>query len=83
MTSQKVPFLGKRSLKGEIARNEAKVFGERYRTLERELVAKAKSAFYELYWTHQSISINEENRDLLKRFVKIAEVKYATGKATQ
>jgi outer membrane protein TolC len=55
----------------------------RYLTLEREIVAKAKSAFYELYWTHQSISINEENRNLLKRFVKIAEVKYATGKATQ
>ena len=83
MASQKVPFLGKRSLKGEVARNEAKVSGGRYLTLEREIVAKAKSAFYELYWTHQSISINEENRYLLKRFVKIAEVKYATGKATQ
>ena len=83
MASQKVPFPGKRSLKGEIARNEARVSGEKYRTLEREIVAKAKSAFYELYWTHQSIIIDEENRDLLKRFVKIAEVKYATGKATQ
>ncbi len=83
MASQKIPFLGKRSLKGEVARNEAKVSGGKYLTLEREIVAKAKSAFYELYWTHQSISINEGNRNLLKRFVKIAEVKYATGKATQ
>ncbi|MCP4254519.1 MAG: TolC family protein, partial [Candidatus Scalindua sp.] len=83
MASQKIPFLGKRSLKGEVARNEAKVSGGKYLTLEREIVAKAKSAFYELYWTHQSISINEENSNLLKRFVKIAEVKYATGKATQ
>ncbi len=81
--SQKVPFFGKLSLKGEVARSEARVSGERYRTLEREIVAKAKSAFYELYWTYQSISINEENSNLLKRFVKIAEVKYATGKATQ
>ena len=83
MASQKIPFLGKRSLKGEVARNEAKVSGGKYLTLEREIVAKAKSAFYELYWAQQSISINEENRNLLKRFVKIAEVKYATGKATQ
>jgi cobalt-zinc-cadmium efflux system outer membrane protein len=83
MASQKIPFLGKRSLKGEVARSEAKVSGGKYLTLEREIVAKAKSAFYELYWTHQSISINEGNRNLLKRFVKIAEVKYATGKATQ
>jgi outer membrane protein TolC len=81
--SQKVPFFGKRSLKGEIARNEAKASGGKYQTLERVIVAKAKSAFYELYWTHKSIRINEENIYLLKRFVKIAEVKYATGKATQ
>lgn len=81
--SQKVPFFGKLRLKGEIARNEAKVSEERYRTLEREIVAKAKSAFYTLYWAYKSISINEENRNLLKRFVKIAEIKYATGKATQ
>lgn len=83
IASQKVPFFGKLSLKEEVARNEAKVSEEKYRTLEREIIAKAKSAFYELYWTQKSISINDENRNLLKRFVKIAEVKYATGKATQ
>ncbi len=81
--SQKIPFYGKLRLKGEVAKNEANVSGEKYRTLERVIVAKAKSAFYELYWAHKSISINEENRYLLKRFVKIAEVKYATAKATQ
>ena len=81
--SQKIPFYGKLRLKGEVARNEAKASGEIHRTLEREIVAKAKSAFYELYWTYKSININEENRYLLQRFVKIAEVKYATGKATQ
>ncbi|MBC8553129.1 MAG: TolC family protein [Candidatus Brocadiales bacterium] len=83
MASQKIPFFGKLRLKGEVARNEAKAFGGRHRTLERQIVAKAKSAFYELYWVHKSININEENNDLLQRFVKIAEVKYATAKATQ
>ena len=81
--SQKIPFFGKLRLKGEVARNEAKVSGGKYQTLEREIVAKAKSAFYALYWAYKSISINEENMNLLKRFVKIAEIKYATGKATQ
>ncbi len=47
MASQKIPFYGKLRLQGEVAKNEAKVFGERYRTLEREIVAKTKSAFYE------------------------------------
>jgi len=83
MASQKIPFFGKLRLKGEVARNEAKVSGERYRVLERVIVARAKSAFYELYWVHKSIQIDEENRGLLQRFVKIAEVKYVTAKATQ
>ncbi len=83
MASQKIPFFGKLRLKGEVAKSEAGVFKERYRTFERQIVAKAKSAFYELFWVHKSISINEENKSLLQRFVKIAEVKYATAKATQ
>ncbi|MFQ5965145.1 MAG: TolC family protein [Candidatus Scalinduaceae bacterium] len=81
--SQKIPFYGKLRLRGEIAENETKVFEEKYRTLEREIIAKAKSAFYELYWVYKSININEENKVLLRKFVKIAEIKYATGKATQ
>lgn len=83
MASQKIPFYGKLRLKGEVAESEAKVSGEKYRTLEKEIIAKAKSAFYELFWVHKSINIDEENRKLLQRFVKIAEVKYATAKATQ
>ncbi len=83
MASQKVPFFGKLRLKGEVAKNEAKVYGEKHRTLERVIIAKAKSAFYELYWVYKSINISEENKELLQRFVKIAEVKYSTGKATQ
>ncbi|MCP4268561.1 MAG: TolC family protein [Candidatus Brocadiaceae bacterium] len=83
MASQKIPFFGKLRLKGEVAKNEARVYGEKHRTLQRVIVAKAKSAFYELYWVYKSIGINEENRELLQRFVKIAEVKYSTGRATQ
>jgi outer membrane protein TolC len=81
--SQKIPFYGKLRLRGEVAENEAKERGEQYRTLEREVIAKAKSSFYELYWIYKSIKIDEENKELLQRFVKIAEIKYATGKATQ
>ena len=83
MASQKIPFYGKLRLKGEVAENEANATGERYRALEREIMAEAKSAFYELYWVYKSIKINEENKELLQRFTKIAEIKYSTGKATQ
>jgi outer membrane protein TolC len=81
--SQKIPFYGKLRLRGEIAENEAKAVEEQYRTLERVIIAKSKSAFYELYWAHKSIEVEEENKELLRKFVKIAEIKYATGKVTQ
>jgi outer membrane protein TolC len=81
--SQKIPFYGKLRLKGEVAKNEAGIFEEKNRTLEREVIAKTKSSFYELYWVYKSIKIDEENKELLQRFAKIAEIKYATGKATQ
>ncbi len=83
MASQKIPFFGKLRLKGEVAAKKAKVFEETFRTQEREIIAKAKSAFYDLYWVHKSMGLEEENKELLRRFVKIAEIKYATGKATQ
>lgn len=81
--SQKIPFYGKLRLKGEVAKNNAGIFEEKHRTLEREVIARTKSAFYELYWVYKSIKINEENKELLRRFAKIAEIKYTTGKATQ
>lgn len=81
--SQKIPFYGKLRLRGEVAENEAKAVEEQYRTLERVIIAKSKSAFYELYWAHKSIEVEEENKELLQKFLKIAKIKYASGLVTQ
>lgn len=81
--SQKIPYYGKLRLRGEVAENEAKAVEEQYRTLERVIIAKSKSAFYELYWAHKSIEVEEENRKLLQKFLRVAEVKYASGLVTQ
>ncbi|MCP5005058.1 MAG: TolC family protein [Planctomycetes bacterium] len=81
--SQKIPFYGKLRLSGEIAEYEAMTHEEQYRALKRVVIARSKSAFYELYWVCKSIDINENNKALLEKFLKIAERKYATGNATQ
>ncbi len=81
--SQKIPFYGKLRLSGEIAEYEAMTHEEKLRSLERVVIARSKSAFYELYWVCKSIEINVKNRALLQKFLKVAERKYATGKATQ
>jgi outer membrane protein TolC len=81
--SQAFPFIGKLRLKGEIASKEANISEAQYDTVKRNLLANVKKAYYELYFVYKSIRINDETKDILKRFEEIAQTKYATGVATQ
>lgn len=81
--SQDFPFFGKLRLKGEIASKEANIAESKYNTTKINLISDVKNAYYELYFVHKSIKINEETKDILKRFEAIAKTKYATGVATQ
>ncbi len=81
--SQKIPFPGKLRLRSEIATEETNIIGKDSETKIQEIIALVKSAFYELYYTNCAIDITEENRDLLRKFARIAETKYSVGKATQ
>ncbi len=81
--SQKIPFPGKLRLKSEIAAEEYNMIGKELQAKTQEITALVKSAFYELYYINQAVTITGENRDLLRKFAKIAETKYSVGKATQ
>ncbi|WP_169702863.1 TolC family protein [Candidatus Kuenenia stuttgartensis] len=48
-----------------------------------EITALVKTAFYDLFYVNRAIAITEENRELLRKFSKIAETKYAVGKTSQ
>lgn len=81
--SQKIPFPGKLRLRGEVAKEESNMAEEDSQAKIQEIIALVKSAFYELYYTNNAIDVTGENRDLLRKFVKITETKYSVGKATQ
>ncbi len=81
--SQKFPFLGKLSLRGEIASQGAQRARELHEAKKLEIVAKVKSAYYWIFMIHKAIQINQENVEILRRFARIAEIKYATGKVSQ
>lgn len=81
--SQKIPFPGKLRLRGEVAIEESNMVEKDLQAKIQEITALVKSAFYELYYINNAIDITEENRDLLRKFAKIAETKYSVGKATQ
>jgi outer membrane protein, heavy metal efflux system len=76
--SQKIPFPGKLRLRNEVAVEEANMIERDSQSKIQEITALVKSAYYEL-----SIEITEDNRELLRKFSKIAETKYSVGKTTQ
>ncbi len=81
--SQKFPFFGKLSLKGEIARKGASVLEEQYMVIKLNIVLKVKKTFFPLFWLDRAIKIAQEEKDVLERLTKIAEKKYETGEANQ
>jgi cobalt-zinc-cadmium efflux system outer membrane protein len=81
--SQKFPFFGKLSIKGEIAKSAASIFEEQHNVVKADIVLKVKKAFFSLYWLDMALKINQEEKEVLKRLAKIAEKKYETGKANQ
>jgi cobalt-zinc-cadmium efflux system outer membrane protein len=81
--SQKIPFPGKMTLKGKVAKRSTQVAYQMYKTKEIKIIAEVKKAYFQLFFIHKSIEINQRNKDLLKKFARIAETKYAVGKAPQ
>jgi outer membrane protein TolC len=81
--SQEFPFPGKLSLKGKIAEEEAKTEEQFLEATMRRVTADLKEAYYDWYLVDKSIEITSKNKELLEKFVKIAETKYSVGKGIQ
>ncbi|MDE3243861.1 MAG: TolC family protein [Nitrospirota bacterium] len=81
--SQKFPFPGKLALKEEVASRSAEMTEQALHAKERELTARLKQAYYDLFFAHKAIQIHHEQLDLLTQFVEIATAKFRTGKGSQ
>ncbi len=81
--TQRFPFPGKLSLRGEASEAEARAAGEAYQAKAREVAAKVKEAYWELYFAHLSIDLHFKLLDLLHQAERITQVRYATGKGMQ
>ena len=80
---QEIPFPGKLSLKKKIATRDSEAEEKSYRAAERKVIADLKVAYYDWYLAGKAIEITERNQELLRKFTKIAEVKYEVGKGIQ
>jgi outer membrane protein TolC len=80
---QEIPFPGKLALKGKMAKMEAEAELWNYEQTRRQIIADLKLAYYDLYLIHKSIEIVQKDKDLLQKFVQIAEAKYRVGQGIQ
>jgi len=80
---QEIPFPGKLSLKKKIAARDSEAEEKSYRATERRVIADLKASYYDWYLAAKAIEITERNQELLRKFTKIAEVKYEVGKGIQ
>lgn len=83
MLTQPIPFPGKLGLKGDIAEEEARIAELRSEAVERDVIFKVKSAYYDLYRVDHSVAILDNYLGLLRDFSRVAEQKYATGEGIQ
>ncbi len=80
---QKVPFPGKLSLKEDIAEKDLMIAREELSEKQNSVIAKVKSAYFDLIFLKRSLEVTERNRDLLAGFIETAESRYSVGKASQ
>ncbi|NOT56179.1 MAG: TolC family protein [Deltaproteobacteria bacterium] len=81
--SQKLPFPGKRRLRGEIATHEVAIVRGEQRQAEIITRAATKKAYYDLWQGHQNLLVYAREKELAAQFATIAEKKYAVGQASQ
>ena len=81
--SQEIPFPGKLSLKGKMATAAAESEWWAYEQTRLNVVAEVKDAYFELYYLTKAIETVTKNKDLLEKFAKIAEARYAVGRGIQ
>lgn len=83
MAEQEIPYPGKTRLRGQIAAREADAESLAYESVRRRVEAEVKQSYFDLYFTDQSLSTVRKDRELLEKFEKVAEIRYAVGKAAQ
>lgn len=70
-------------LRGRRASKAAEVAEQVYRAKVREILAKTRTSYAMLYLSFKSRRLLDENIELMRRFAKVAESKFAGGSASE
>lgn len=80
---QELPWYGKRDLKRGIAEMQAEAAQGQLRGAWADIAVQLKTAHAQLYLTNRNEQLTREILDLMVRLEKDAQVRYASGQATQ
>jgi outer membrane protein, heavy metal efflux system len=81
--SQKLPWPGKRTLRGAAALADAEAAQADFESLRLDLAEAAVQAFDDNYIVARALDINQHHRELLERIERSALAQYAAGRASQ
>jgi outer membrane protein, heavy metal efflux system len=77
--SQRFPWPGTLSTRGEAALREAEAAGEDTAAVRLRIIEITREAFFDYYYVRRAIAINHVNQGLLLQLKKIADTRYAAG----
>src|SRR5258707_7617348 len=81
--SQDIPYPGKLRLKGEIARRDADVSQQQIESVRRAVLAELKGTYFQLAYLSKTLTILEQDGELLKQVEQAADGRYRAGMGTQ
>jgi len=81
--SQSIPYPGKLRLRGEIARRKADTFRQQADAVRRAVIQQVKTAYFRLGYVQSTLSILDQDEQLLDQVEKIAEARYRVGQGNQ
>src|SRR5437016_194792 len=81
--SQDIRYPGKLRLKGEIARREADVSQQQVESVRRAVLAELEGTYFQLAYLSKTLTILEQDGELLKQVEQAADARYRSGMGTQ
>jgi cobalt-zinc-cadmium efflux system outer membrane protein len=81
--SQDIPYPGKLRLKGEIAKRDADVSQQQIESVRRAVLADLKGTYFQLAYLSKTLTILEQDGELLKQLEQAADARYRSGMGTQ
>jgi outer membrane protein TolC len=81
--SQDIPYPGKLRLKGEIAKRDVDVSQQQIESVRRAVLAEIKCTYLQLAYLSKTLTILEQDGELLKQVEQAADARYRSGLGTQ